>query len=96
MTNLLVTGCKGQQSNIASLLDSTRQSTLMSGADAGKTARHNLSPLGDKLLQQAYIAIMDGVYLLNTELANLLAAKELASPAPRAAGASTRRASAWA
>jgi hypothetical protein len=37
---------------------------------------------------------VDCIDLLDTELANLLAAKELASAAARAAGASTGRASA--
>jgi hypothetical protein len=90
----LVAGCKGQQSDVASLLNGTRQPTLVSSADAGEAARDNLAPLGDKLLQQAHIAIVDSIDLLDTELANLLAAKELASAAARAAGASTRRTSA--
>jgi hypothetical protein len=98
MTNLLVTalvaGCKRQQSDVARLLDGTRQPTLMGGADAGEAPGHYLAPLGDKLLQQPYIAIVDGIDFLDTELANLLAAKELASAAAGAAGASTGRASA--
>jgi hypothetical protein len=55
----------------------------MGGADAGKTARHNLAPLRHKLLQQANVAIVDGIDLLDTELANLLAAEELASSTAR-------------
>ena len=80
---------EGQQSNIARLLDGTREPPLMGGADAGKAPGYYLAPLGNKLLQQAYIAIVDGIDLLDTELANLLAAKELASAAAGAAGAST-------
>jgi len=98
MTNLLVTAlvasCKRQQSDVARLLDGTRQSTLMGGADAGKTPGYYLAPLGDKLLQQANIAIVDGIDFLDTEFADLLAAKELASAAAGAAGASARWASA--
>jgi hypothetical protein len=98
MTNLLVTalvaGCKRQQRDVARLLDGTRQSTLMGGADAGEAPGYYLAPLGDKLLQQANIAIVDGIDFLDTEFANLLAAKELASAAAGAAGASARRASA--
>jgi hypothetical protein len=90
----LVPSCEGQQSDVAGLLDGTRQPTLMGRADAGKAAGNYLAPLGDKLLQQAYIAIVDGIDFLDTEFANLLAAKELASAAARAAGASSRRASA--
>jgi hypothetical protein len=100
MTNLLVTalvaGCERQQSDIARLLDGPRQPALMGGADAGEAPGHDLASLGDKLLQQAYIAIVDGVDLLDTELTNLLAAKELASAAAGAAGASAGRATAWA
>jgi hypothetical protein len=100
MNNLLVTalvaGCKWQQRDIARLLDSPRQPALMGGADAGEAPGHDLAPFGDKLLQQAYIAIVDGVDLLDTEFANLLAAKELASSAAGAAGAPTGRASAGA
>jgi hypothetical protein len=98
MTNLLVTalvaGCKRQQSDVAGLFDGTRQPALMGGADAGEAPGYYLAPLGNKLLQQAYIAIVDGVDLLDTEFANFLAAKELASAAAGAAGASTGRASA--
>ena len=90
----LVAGCKRQQGDVARLLDGARQPPLMGGADAGEAPGHDLASLGDKLLQQAYIAIVDGVDLLDTELANLLAPKELASAAAGAAGASTRRASA--
>jgi hypothetical protein len=98
MTNLLMTalvaGCKRQQSDVACLLDGPRQPPLMGGADAGEAPGDYLAPLGNKLLQQAYIAIVDGIDFLDTELANLLAAKELASAAAGAAGASTGRASA--
>jgi hypothetical protein len=98
MTNLLVTalvaGCKRQQSDVACLLDGTRQPPLMGGADAGEAPGYYLASLGNKLLQQAYIAIVDGIDLLDTELANLLAAKELASAAAGAAGTTARRASA--
>jgi hypothetical protein len=98
MTNLLVTalvaGCKRQQRDVARLLDGTREPPLMGGADAGKAPGDYLAPLGDELLQQAHIAIVDSVDLLDTELANLLAAKELASAAAGAAGASARRPSA--
>jgi hypothetical protein len=97
MTNLLVSalvaGCKRQQSDVACLLDGTRQPPLMGGADAGEAPGYYLASLGSKLQQQAYIAIVDGIDLLDTELANLLAAKELASAA-WAAGASAGRASA--
>jgi hypothetical protein len=66
----------------------------MGGADAGEAPGYYLTPLGNKLLQKAYIAIVDGIDLLDTELANLLAAKELASAAAGAAGTTAGRASA--
>jgi hypothetical protein len=90
---LLVAGCERQQSDVAGLLDGTRQPTLMGRADPGKAAGNYLASLRDKLLQQANIAIVDGIDFLDTEFANLLAAKELASAAARAAGASSSRAS---
>jgi hypothetical protein len=46
----LVAGCEGQQSDVAGLLDGTRQPTLMGRADAGKAARNYLAPLGNELL----------------------------------------------
>jgi hypothetical protein len=92
--SLLVAGCERQQSNVAGLLDGTRQPSLVRRADSGEASRYDLAPLRDKLLQQAHIAIVDGVDLLDTEFANFLAAKELASASARAARASARRASA--
>jgi hypothetical protein len=46
----LVPSCEGQQSDVAGLLDGTRQPTLMGRADAGKAARNYLAPLGNELL----------------------------------------------
>ena len=66
----------------------------MRGADTGQTAGNNLAPLGDELLQQAHIAVVDGVDLLDAELADLLAAEELASAAARTTGAGAGRPSA--
>ena len=65
----------------------------MAGADAGQAARNDLAALGDEALQQADIAVADGVDLLGAELADLLAAEELASarPAARTARASRDR-----
>ena len=81
---------EGEQGNVARLLDGLRDLALMAGADAGQTARNDLAALGDEALQQADIAVADGVDLLGAELADLLAAEELAS-AGTAAG--TARAS---
>jgi hypothetical protein len=56
-------------------------------ADAGQAARDDLAALGDKLLQEANLAVWDSVDLLGAELADLLAAEELASATTRTAGA---------
>jgi hypothetical protein len=51
----------------------------MRGADTGQAAGNDLASLGDELLQQAHIAVVDRVDLLHAELADLLAPEELAS-----------------
>jgi hypothetical protein len=53
------------------------------GANTGQAAGNNLAPLGDELLQQTHIAVVDRVDLLHAELADLLAPEEL--PSARAA-----------
>jgi hypothetical protein len=68
-----------QQGDVASLFNSARESPLVLGTHTGETARNNLASLGDKLLQQPNIAVMDRVDLLHAELADLLAPEELAS-----------------
>ena len=78
-----------QQGDIPGLLDSAGQAALVRSAHARQTAGHNLAALGHKPLQQTHIAVRDGVDLLGAELANLLAAEELAAPAGTAAGART-------
>ena len=84
---------KRQQGDVAGLLDGAGQAALVGGADAGEPAGHDFAALGHKPLQQPDIAVGDGVDLLGTELADLLAAEELAAsagstggPAARAAG----------
>jgi hypothetical protein len=59
------------------------------GANAGEPTGHDLAALGHKPLQQPYVAVRDRVNLLGAELADLLAAEELAASA-----GTTRRASA--
>ncbi len=55
------------------------QAALMARAHAGQAARNNLAALSHKLLQQANVTVGDRVDLLGAELADLLAAEELAS-----------------
>jgi hypothetical protein len=68
-----------QQGDVASLFNSARESPLVLGTHTGETARNDLASLGDKLLQQPNIPVMDRVDLLHAELADLLAPEELAS-----------------
>ena len=70
----------------------------MTGAYTSQAARNDLATLGDKALQQTNVAVGDRIDLLRAELADLLAAEELAS-ARTAAGAARgarRTGSAWA
>jgi hypothetical protein len=89
----LVPRGKGQQGDVPGLLDSASQAALVRSANAGEPPGHDLAALGHKSLQQSDIAVGDRVDLLGTELANLLAAKELSAaagstgrPAARSAG----------
>ena len=81
--------CEGQQGDVAGLLDGAGQAALVRGANAGQAARHNLAALGHKLLQQTHIAVGDRVDLLGAELADLLAAEELAASARPAGSTGT-------
>ncbi len=49
----------------------------MRGTNAGETPGHDLAALGDEALQQANIAVGNGIDLLGAELADLFAAEEL-------------------
>ncbi len=70
---------EGEQGDVARLLDGERKATLVAGADAGEAARDDLAALGDEALEQADVAVADGVDLFGAELADLFAAEELAS-----------------
>ena len=54
----------------------------MPSAHTGQAARNDLATLGHEPLQQAHVAVRDGVDLLRAELADLLAPEELASARP--------------
>jgi hypothetical protein len=81
----LVTSCKRQQSNVPSLLDGAGKAALVRGANASETPGNDLAALSDKPLQQANVAVRDGIDFLGAELADLLATEELAAAA-RATG----------
>jgi hypothetical protein len=80
-----VPGCKGQQGDVACLLDGPRQTALVGCANAGEAAGHNLTAFGYESLQQTDIPVRDGVNLFGAELAHFLAAEKLAAAAWTAA-----------
>jgi hypothetical protein len=84
----LVPRCERQQGDVPGLLDGAGQAALVRGANAGETPGHDLAALGHKALQQTDIAVRDRVNLLGAELADLLAAEELAASAGTAGGTS--------
>jgi hypothetical protein len=75
----LETRSEGKQRNIARLLDCQAKPALMPCADSGQAARNNLATLRNKALQKPDVTVGDRVDLLRAELADLLAAEELAS-----------------
>jgi hypothetical protein len=82
---------KGQQGDVACPLDGGSQSPLVRRAYASETARNDLASLGHKLAKQAYVLVVDIVYLLHAELADFLAAEKLAAAfAAGATGATVR------
>src|SRR5215475_6847441 len=80
MTSAGLISCgEGQQGDVAGLLDRLRQTALVRRAHASQTARNDLAALNYKLLQQSNVAVRNRVDLFGAELADLLAAEELAS-----------------
>src|SRR6185437_14807564 len=82
-------GGVGQQSDGAGLLDRLGQLALEGSRGAGEATRNDLAAVRNKLLQKTNVAVGDRVDLLHGELADLLAAEELAS-ARTATGAAGR------
>src|SRR5580698_9572745 len=80
-----------KQGDVAGLLDGAGQAALVRGANAGEPPGHDLAALGHKLLQQPHIAVRNRIDLLGTELADFLAAEELAAATRTAAWAWTTR-----
>ena len=75
---------KGQQGDVARLLDGSRKPPLMRSADAGQPARNDLSALGDKLRKQSHIFVVDRFDFLDAEFADFFAAEKLAAAFPAA------------
>jgi hypothetical protein len=87
----LVSRCERKQSDVARLLDRTSKTPLVRRADARQTPGNDLAALRYKTLQQANVAVRDRIDLFRTELADLLAPKELATAARTTGGTRTRR-----
>ena len=75
---------EGEQGDVARLLDGQAETALVTGADPGEAAGNDLAALCDEALKETDVAVGDSVDLLCAELADLLAAEELAT-----AGAAT-------
>jgi hypothetical protein len=93
----LVPGGKWQQGDVPGLLDGAGQAALMRGANAGEPTGHYLASLGHEPLQEADVAVRDGVNFFRAKLADLLATEKLsaaARPTGWAAAGSALRASA--
>jgi hypothetical protein len=87
---------EGQQGDVTGLLDGAGEAALVRGADASQPPGHDLAALGYELLQETDVPVGDGVDLLGAELADLLAAEELAASAGATTGARTARSGTWA
>src|SRR6266545_1150837 len=72
---LLVRG-EGDQRQMARPLDRLLQEALVPGAGPGDPPRQDLRALGDELLQQLHVLVVDVVDLVRAELADLAAAEE--------------------
>ena len=66
---------------MAGALDSRGQVALMLGAGAGLTTRANLAALADEAAQLVSLLVVDGLDLIDAELADLGARLELATAA---------------
>ena len=69
---------KRQQGDVACPLDGYTEPALVTRANAGHTARQNLTALLHELRQDVRALIVDEVHLLDTELANFLLPEILA------------------
>jgi hypothetical protein len=72
------------------LLYGAGEAALVRGADACEPPGHDLAALGHKALQETDIAVWDRVDLFSAELADLLAAEELAASASATSGPAAR------
>ena len=80
-----------QQGDVARLLDCRRQTALVRRAYAGQAPGNDLAALGDEAGEQAHVLVIDGLDLLDAELANLLAAEKFAATFAASAGTTGTR-----
>ncbi len=67
----LSVGNVGEKRHLASSLDSNRKLSLVKCAGTRNTSRKYLSTLGDKLSKLSYVLVIDSVYLVLAENADL-------------------------
>src|SRR5690606_17114835 len=79
--SLLVQIGVGQQGQEARALDGGRQLALIAGLGAGDARRHDLAGLGDEVLQQIDILVVDLFDLLGREAAELATLEQTAAAA---------------
>jgi hypothetical protein len=84
--------CERKQRDVARALDRFAEPALMTGADAGHTARQNLAAFLHELRQDVGTLVVDEVHLLDTKLADFLLAEILTLAAARTAGTTARTA----
>ena len=70
--SLKLVGYVGEKCHLASSLDSSSKLSLVKSASAGNTSGEDLSALGDELSELCDILVIDLVYLILAEDANLL------------------------
>ena len=68
----VLVGYVGEKCHLASSLDSCSKLSLVKSTVAGNTSRKDLSALGDELSELCDILVIDLVYLILAEDANLL------------------------
>ena len=68
----VLVGYVGQKCHLTCSLNCNGKLSLVKSAGAGNTSGENLSSLGNKLSELSYVLVINAVYLVLTEDANLL------------------------
>src|SRR5664279_2322340 len=69
LPRLLARHSEGHEGNHAGARNRTRDGALMLGAVAGETTRHELATVGDEVLEQRRVLVVDDEVLIRAELA---------------------------